>query len=243
MRLFIALVFITIVSCTILGCISGQKPLIRGVAENMLVSPNRPDVAVSPAASFTLVDAYRADPAVMPMNSNVGVTVKLWCARYVSSRPEARLIAMFGEVGDPWTWHPTPKSPGNLLHRKDNVITAGLEGTSMTYILPVERDPWRIGPEPAPWNGNSLVCRFVFNAFFHYFTVLVEYREPLEDGIETNPVAIASFEKRAANAFALLRGTKEHPLPRVAQNLPYPPKELNRSELGKIFGPIWGEKQ
>ena len=241
MRLFFALALIAAVSCAIIGC-REQKPLIRGVAENMLVSPNRPDIAVSPAASFTLVDAYRADPAIMPMNTNVLATTKLWCARYASSSPEARLFAMFGEVDDPWTWHPSPKSPAKLLRRRDNVVIAGFDGTAMTYILPAEHDPWRIGPEPAPWNRGSLVWRFRFNAFFHHFTVLVEYREPLEDGIENDPAALAGFEKRAKSAFALLRG-KEGSLPRPTQNLPYPPRELKRSELGKTLGPVWGEKQ
>lgn len=73
-----------------------QKPLICGVAENMLVCPNRPSIAVKPAPSFFLIDARRAD-AVPPSTDGPMISengnAELYYALYENSQSSTANLA------------------------------------------------------------------------------------------------------------------------------------------------------
>jgi len=217
-----------------------QPPLIRGIADDMLVSPNRPDVGFLAAPGFRLTDAARADPMIPIRHSQAHTTALVWYALYSSENQSARMAAMFAEIAEPYFWAPSPdKKPEGFIRKRD-LVRDGYEGTAMTFVLAPSQDPWREPDESAPWDAPCLTRRFVFPAFFLRFAIVVEYREPLianaEIPIEDNLPALAAFEKRADEAFTLIRATDTAPLPRPGKNLPYPPKNVERTQLAALLG-------
>ena len=217
-----------------------RPALIRGIAEDLLVSPDRPAVAVEAGPGFALADARRADPALETESAQIRGTGALWYALWVDDAVPARLLGLLSVLEDPWRW-PVDETSGFHELRAARVQRAGLDGTAATFILPAARDPWKAQEESAPWDRGSLTRRFTFRLWHNQAKLLVEYREPLPDSataLRDDPQTLAAFEDRADLAFRLLRGSRAEPLPKPSKNLPYPPQGIDRSDLARYLGGV-----
>lgn len=246
--MFKILIPILVVALAAIIGMNANKGLIRGVADNMLVSPAHPAVAVKPAPLFHLLDARRADISPTVQNSMLPATsVQVVYALYDNEKASSRLAALLAvsQKGETWPVEPTPGiSP--LRHNKRDIN--GFSGFLDTYILNSTEDPWNFEETPQ-WEQGSLVCRFTTLLWFYQGKLIVEYREPLPvpDGmpLADNIPLLAAFEGRALEAFQLLNGDVTNggvELPRPKEKLPYPPAELNRTALTDFVGTLWETK-
>ena len=241
----IALVLLILGLCLTFWLISSRPALIRGVADGMLVSPHRPDVAVRPAQDFNLLEARRTNLAVTVEHQSVTSSADAWYALYATANghmPPARLIALFAQARQRYEWHYDDPRPTGAAILKQKLSRHGeAEGSIMLYTMMPSQDPWQDNFDNAPWPEESLVCRWRFHMPLWRFVVMVEYREPLPAGSlppDADPAALAAFELRAYKSFALISADKEHALPAPSQNLPYPSKEFSRTRLSAALGPV-----
>lgn len=235
-------VFIVAVGLVLLVSVWGGRGLVRGIAEDMLVSPAKPAVAVAPEAAFHLVDARRAEVSPPVQGSPLPATsVQLLYALYQrnTGTVPARLVSLLALAEqDHAVWPVHPEKPAGLIRRQP-VSLAGLEGLAETVILPNEKDPWRATEEEPLWEQGSLIRRYTFLLWLHKAKLIVEYREPLPR--TSLPLAddlprLAAFEQRALESFQIRSGKN---LPRPQARLPYPPESVQRRELTSYIGDLW----
>ncbi len=198
--LFAFLIVIMIIAVVITAKRGG---LVRGVAENMLVSPARPAIAVRPAASFHLINACRAEGLPRIMDGHLGAAgsnALFWYALYEGNGAKeedqlpAHLVVMLGTIDDPYRWIAdagAPVPPGEqgterALQRHAKYTLDGREVHAVTFLLDPEKDPWASiwtngsanGMNAGVWNKGSVVRRFAFRLFQDKARLIVEYREP-----------------------------------------------------------------
>lgn len=224
---------------------NAQKGLIRGMADNMLVSPAHPAVAVSPAPSFHSVDARRVEISPSVQNSLLPATsVQVVYVLYDRAEPKARLASLLAvsEKGETWPVEPEAGFPV-LRHMKRDIN--GFSGFIDTYVLGHAGEPWH-RDDTGDWEHGSLVCRFTTLLWFYQAKLMVEYREPLpvSEGmpLADNVPLLAAFEGRAMESFRLVNGEADKggvKLPKPKEKLPYPPAELNRKALTSFVGTLW----
>ncbi|MEG2139749.1 MAG: DUF4851 domain-containing protein [Bilophila sp.] len=250
-----------VIALVVVVLMTGKRGLIRGVADDMLVSPARPAVAVAPRAGLTLVDARRADLSPSVQGSALAATsVQLCYALYQRpattppdpAKPEARLVALMAVAESPYRWPTEPEAQGLEIIRTLKQELAGYTGVAETFVLPDADDPWSAvaeadAHEADHWRGGSLVRRYTFLLWQSKAKVLLEYREPLPAPdivplVDDIPL-LAAFEARALKAFVLLNGdTSVEKLPHPKQNLPYPPETVNRRTLTAYLGELWNNQ-
>lgn len=236
---------IAVIAVVLVLALRSGKGLIRGIADNMLVSPARPALAVRPAPDFRLVDARRLEtsPSVQGSSlpsTSVQVLYSLHQRPETSGQQPARLLSLIALVemdGLRWPVQPeTPPKTGNLL-RREAIRLYELDGTAETYQLADAADPWQSGLQDV-WQQGSLVRRFTFLLHLQQAKLMVEYREPLPPSplpLADNLPLLAAFEQRAEASFSLLK----EQLPKPEQRLSYPPDSVNRKALTSWVGPLW----
>ena len=233
--------------CLIVWLIASRPALIRGVADGMLVSPHRPDMAVRPAPQFGIIDARRSTVSIAVEHQPTPSRADVWYALYTTKDeqiPPARLIVLFAQARPHHEWHyDAPRPTGFELFKQKTTRHNNTEGELMLYAIRPEQDPWLAEgtTDDAPWSSGSLVCRWRFLLPLWRFAVMVEYREPLPAAAlppDADPAAMAAFEQRAYAAFDLLDARMEDPLPVPSANLPYPPQGISRTRLADMLGPV-----
>lgn len=232
--------------------------LVRGVADEMLVSPARPAVAVRVSPPLRLTDARRAEVTPeAPGGPFHGVGSEVWYALYEAAeqdqglreadpiggmRGPSRVVSLLAMVDTPYRW-PADPEPDQAVLRRSRETKDGRAMFTATFVLPPDADPWSAGEEEdEPWRDGSLVRRFTCLLFQQRAKLIVEYREPCPQGadpsglpLSDNTAALHAFERRAAAAFYLL----DKDLPRPGTPLPYPPADVSRKRLAGYIGEVW----
>lgn len=248
----IILVFIVIAVTTVM---KKRRPLQRGLVGESLVSTGQPAFAVEALASFVLEGAalmdfnpttnsgqararawyafYKKGPHAHEMLQNVSAPMSQEAADTVM---QAKLLSFFVDADSKWQWEMSVASGQPEIH----VNTIELDGKpahAATFVLPADKDPW--APLLTP-QTDTLVRRFTMLLHNRRAKLMVEYREPalMVDGIPAleNFAALAAFEKRALEAFAVhLSITGEAP---TVSTLSHAPEALQRRAVASSLGTV-----
>lgn len=229
--------FVIIVVFVLFGAFRHGGGLIRGVVDNMLISPARPAIAVRPDSHFILLDARRANAVPPAADGSLEASrpsATFWYAIYQNREQQETLIAMLGETDSPFRWRHDASAPVRDEHIRPNPnlwqeTRYSLQNhlvNAITFILPVENNIWG---DPQ----DRIVRRFAFSFFQDKVRLVVEYHENAQN--LHDPVQIAKFEHRAEKAFFL----EDKDLPKPQKNLEYPPSGLSQKKFAAYMGKVW----
>lgn len=233
--------------------------LVRGMADDMLVSPARPAVGVRPAPAFHLTQACRLEGSPPASAAPLGAPPRasFWYALYEHDAAEngeqnpAELVALLGMTQSPYRWIAGGGAPGaagemepeRRLRRESRAVMDGHTVFTATFRVPSRADPWP--RSDGVWRMGCLARRFTFSLFQNRARLVVEYREPYAPLVDAarrrglpladDATALAAFEARAAAAFRLVTTD----LPRPDSQLPYPPAEVERKRIAAYAGEVW----
>lgn len=232
--------------------------LVRGMADNMLVSPARPAVGVRPAPSFHLTQACRLEGSPPASAAPLGAPPRalFWYALYehdaaANDEHPAEFVALLGMTESPYRWIAGVGALGaagemeseRRLRRESRAVMDGHTVFTATFRVPPNADPWP--RSDGVWRMGCLARRFTFPLFQDKARLVVEYREPYAPLAEAarrrglplsdDAATLAAFEARGAAAFRLITAD----LPRPDSQLPYPPAEVERKRVATYAGEVW----
>lgn len=189
------------------GCAGVQK---RGMLGEAYVSSTRPAICVQVKGMPLL--AYGAGMPNITWTSVLGgLPIDTWVAVYGSGGLAPMAIVAQAEVPNGWYWDSDMKKPFSVdagVEVFDNVAYQ-----ACTYIVSSSNDPFgRLAtggkPEgdPQMWLVRNFAARFNFNSD----KIILQYREPLPEGVSSlsqmpygHSELLANFEKRAREAFVV----------------------------------------
>lgn len=259
-RVLIPLLILAIAAVVVVARRGGG--LVRGMADNMLVSPARPAVGVRPAPSFHLTQACRLEGSPPASAAPLGAPPRalFWYALYEHNdatndeQHPAELVALLGLTESPYYWIAGSGAPGaagemepeRRLRRDSRIFMDGQTVFTATFRVPLKADPW---PRPDEvWRMGCLARRFTFPLFQNMARLVVEYREPYAALAEAarrrglplsdDAVTLAAFAARAEASFRLITTD----LPRPENQPPYPPAEVQRKQVAAYAGEVWRTK-
>lgn len=226
----LVIVLAVVVLLAVAACAGVRAPLARGVgretaggyvAEDVLVSNALPAVAVVPAEGLIPVAHGVADTGV-PMNASLTAATgaRVWYALHADGAGGRQLAASLAEVGNAWEWSLNPgmtDRQGLRMVNEGEAAKAGVGLTSYVYARPAAKDPWMPAFIAAGkgWEGDVLLRQYTWWSMANHVKMMVEYREPVPEGVDLryDLTALQAFEARADKAFRLVRKEQGDVLP------------------------------
>lgn len=203
MAFILALVLMT----ALMGC---KGALQRGMLGSTYVSSARPDIAIA-ARNMPLLTAGRGTASLIWSDMLGGLPIDMWLAVYGQGGLAPLAIAAQASVPQGWYWDsiwPHPQSVDEAVE-----VFNGVDYQACTYIVDPALDPFSglitsVHPDGSPqlWLARYFAARFYFNDD----KIILEYREPLPEGVESlsalsygQSEMLADFEQRARAAFVV----------------------------------------
>ncbi len=206
-RFPLALVLVVALVAAVAGC---RGALQRGMLGTAYVSTARPDIAIE-ARNMPLMTAGRGMASLIWSDMLGGLPIQMWLAVYGEGGLAPLAVVAQAAVPQGWYWDSITSHPQSV---DETVETFGGVGyQACTFIVDPARDPFSglvtaVHPDGSPqlWLARSFAARFNFNDD----KIIMEYREPLPEGVESlaalpfgHSELLAGFEQRARDAFAV----------------------------------------
>lgn len=206
--------------CLVLLCfalVSCSAARQRGMAGDTYVSTARP-VFAARAASLPLLTSGFGFARLSATGVMGGLNVDTWLAIYGKDPGKGPFaVVAMAELDPLWFWNSALYHPFAVDWRPEVIDGMGFE--SCTYMVSERRDPFLALMDPeaqaAAEKGEVPPRRWVARVFaarsdFNQVKIVLEYREPLPQGVTTLDAlpygqanVLAEFEQRAREAFRL----------------------------------------
>ena len=191
-----------------LGACSGIQQ--RGMLGEAYVSSTRPAICVE-VKDMPLMTYGTGIPNMTWTSMLGGLPIQTWVAVYGSGGLAPMAIVAQAEVPEGWYWDSNMKKPFSVdegVEIFDNVAYQ-----ACTYIVSPRNDPFGqlitgTDPDGQPqmWLVRNFAARFNFNTD----KIILQYREPLPEGVVTlsqlpygHSELLVNFERRAREAFVV----------------------------------------
>lgn len=189
------------------GCVGALQ---RGMLGNEYVSTARP--AISASASNLPVMAAGAGLCNLPWTGALaGLPIQVWLALYGEGGLSPLAIVAQAQTPEGWLWEPSMFIPGSVDQGTE--VFNGVGYQAMTFIVDPRRDPFGgfiTGAQPDGAPQLWVVRTFVANFNFQVDRMILQYREPLPEGIVSLTAIpygmgefLPQFEQRAREAFSV----------------------------------------
>lgn len=189
------------------GCTGAQQ---RGMLDSMYVSTARPAISLE-AKGMPLLTGGQGTVNLTWSGMLGGLPVRVWLAAYGKGgvRNPMAIVAQ-AEVPQGWYWDGIMRRPFSVDEGIE--VFDGVGYQACTYIVDGERDPFALlaagnaaqEDKPVRWLARGFAARFNFNND----KIILEYREPLPEGIVSLDALpwgqadlLRSFAQRARDAF------------------------------------------
>ena len=200
-----------ILAVALLAAVAGCRgALQRGMLGNAYVSTARPDIAIE-ARNMPVLTAGRGMASLVWSDMLGGLPIEMWMAVYGEGGLAPLAIVAQAAVPQGWYWDGITAHPQSVDEAMETF--GGVSYLACTYIVDPARDPFSglvttVHPDGSPqlWLARSFAARFNFNDD----KIILEYREPLPEGVESLTALpygqadlLAAFAQRARDAFAV----------------------------------------
>lgn len=206
-RVPFALILAAVLVAAMVGC---RGALQRGILGAAYVSTARPDIAIE-ARNMPLMTAGRGTASLIWSDMLGGLPIQMWLAVYGEGGLAPLAIVAQAAVPQGWYWDGIMRHPMSVDEAVETFGGVGYQ--ACTFIVDPARDPFSglvtaVRPDGSPqlWLARSFAARFNFNDD----KIIMEYREPLPEGVESLTALpfgqsdlLAGFEQRARDAFAV----------------------------------------
>ncbi len=229
-RMLIGVVPILLTACT---------PLMRGVEGGKLLSGGRPPLTVE--SSLPLRAAGSAAPFIMTDLGFKTPDTRL-TVHGAEDAASSLAVAVFAEAPELMEWHYPSFSPSDGPITGE-VMLGGRPFAVSVRITDAAGDPFTplLGlDEKQGASLRWLSQRFTALAEFRKVKIILEYREPLPEGLDDLPVAlfvdderVKAFSRRARQAFEVQFACADPPERRTE-----PIQGINQRTLGKFVGTL-----
>lgn len=184
------------------------QALQRGMLDNTYISTARPNISLS-AKSLPLLTSCQGICNLNWTGVMGGLPIQMWVAVYGQGALAPMAIAAQAQVPQNWQWDSDMRRPFSV--DDGTVVFNGATYDACTFIVDPAKDPFgnlvtAVHPDGSPqlWLVRSFSARFNFNMD----KIILEYREPLPEGITSltalpygSSSLLRDFDERARNAF------------------------------------------
>lgn len=163
------------------GCLGGS--LQRGMLGNAYVSTARPSITVE-AKNMPLLTAGRGLCNMAWSGMAAGLPIEVWLAVYGQGGLSPLAIVAQAQTPEGWYWDGIMNPPFSVDVGTETF--GGVSYQASTFIVNPARDPFgqlvtgvRADGQPQLWIVRAFAARYNFNDD----KIIMEYREPLPDGV------------------------------------------------------------
>lgn len=202
-----ALLLAVILALTMAGC---KGALQRGMLGPVYISTARPNIAIE-AKNMPVLAAGRGMANLIESDMLGGLPIQMWLAAYGQGGLAPLAIVAQASVPQGWYWDSIMRHPQSVDEAVETFGGVGYQ--ACTFIVDPVRDPFgslvtAVHPDGSTqrWLARSFAARFNFNDD----KIIMEYREPLPEGVESLTALpfgqadlLIGFEQRARDAFAV----------------------------------------
>lgn len=206
-RFPLVLVLAVVLVAAMTGC---RGALQRGMLGPAYISTARPDIAIE-ARNMPVMTAGRGMANLIWSDMIGGLPIQMWMAVYGEGGLAPLAIVAQAAVPQGWYWDSIMRHPQSVDEAVETFGGVGYQ--ACTFIVDPARDPFSglvtsVHPDGSPqrWLVRSFAARFNFNDD----KIIMEYREPLPEGVESLTAIpfgqsglLAGFAQRARDAFAV----------------------------------------
>lgn len=196
--------------CICTSLVACAQALQRGMLGNAYISTARPNISIQ-AQKLPLLTSCQGICNLNWTGVMGGLPVQMWVAVYGQGGLAPLAIAAQAQVPQGWIWDSDMRRPFSV--DEANVTFNGVTYNACTFIVNATKDPFgnlvtATHPDGSPqlWLVRSFTSRFNFNQD----KIILEYREPLPEGITTltalpygSANLLHDFAERARNAFII----------------------------------------
>ncbi len=200
--------FLVLAMCFILAACS--QALMRGMAGSMYVSTARPNISIQ-AKDMPLMTSCRNICNLDWTGVMGGLPIEMWVAVYGQGGLAPMAIAAQAQVPYGWNWDGDMRQPFSVDH--GTAVFNGVNYDACTFIVNPAADPFgtlltatHADGQPQLWLVRAFASRFNFNQD----KIILQYREPLPEGITSLTAlpygqsdVLRQFAERAQNAFII----------------------------------------
>lgn len=188
----------------IIGCVSQAQKI--GMSGNAFVSSSRPKISVE-VAKLPLVLTSEGTGRLTSSGMATGLPARIWLMVY-GVKNSAMAIVTQAEIGRLWYWNSSMYYQGAVSEGVE--VLGDVQYQAYTHIVNSNRDPFGnlLSDNVNGQNKKWLVRSFHAIKNFDQTKIVLEYREPLPDGIEnlsSLPLGfdslLSSFAQRARDTF------------------------------------------
>lgn len=189
------------------GCTGALQ---RGMLGTRYVSTARPNISLE-ARNMPLLTAGQGMPSLLWTDMLGGLPIQVWLAVYGTGGLAPMAIVAQAQTPQGWYWDGIMRRPFSVDEAVE--VFDGVGYQACTFIVDPANDPFgalvtavRPDGQPQRWMVRAFAARYNFNDD----KIIMEYREPLPDGVETLTALplgqadlLAGFEQRARDAFVV----------------------------------------
>lgn len=212
MRKFLSLALLLSFPLLMSAC---ADALQRGLLGQAYISTARPSITLE-AKNMPLMTGGRGMANLQWTGMLGGLTIDVWLAVYGEGGLSPLAIVAQAQVPSGWYWDSIMRRPFSVDEGTE--VFNGVAYQACTFIIDPAQDPFGtlvtgVKPDGSPqrWMVRAFAARYNFNDD----KIIMEYREPLPDGIESLTALplgsgdlLLSFAQRAREAFQVSNGPK-----------------------------------
>lgn len=203
-RIWMVAVFMALL---VAGC---SQALQRGMVGQTYISTARPAISID-VKNLPLMASGQGTANLFWTGMLGGLNIDLWMAVYGQGGLAPMAITAQAQVPDGWMWDGIMRRPFSV---DDSVeVFNGVTYQACTFIVNPANDPFgslvtgvKADGHPQMWMVRAYAARFNFNSD----KIIMEYREPLPDGVTSLTALplgqanlLAEFAQRARDAFTV----------------------------------------
>ena len=181
-RFPLVLVLAVVLVAAMTGC---RGALQRGMLGPAYISTARPDIAIE-ARNMPVMTEGRGMANLIWSDMIGGLPIQMWMAVYGEGGLAPLAIVAQATVPQGWYWDGIMRHPQSVDEAVESFGGVGYQ--ACTFIVDPARDPFSglvttVHPDGSPqrWLARSFAARFNFNDD----KIIMEYREPLPEGVDS----------------------------------------------------------
>lgn len=212
MRKFLNLAILLTLALLMVAC---ADALQRGLLNQAYISTARPSITLQ-AKDMPLLTGGRGMAALEWSGMLGGLTIDVWLAVYGEGGLAPMAIVAQAQTPQGWYWDGIMRRPFSVDEGQETFN--GVSYQACTFIIDPANDPFGglmtgVKPDGTPqrWMVRAYAARYNFNDD----KIILEYREPLPDGVESLTALplgqgdlLISFAQRARDSFQVSNGPK-----------------------------------
>lgn len=189
--------------------------LQRGLLDQAYISTARPSITLQ-AKNMPLMTGGRGMASLEWSSMLGGLTVDVWLAVYGEGGLAPMAIVAQAQVPSGWYWDGIMRRPFSVDEGVE--VFDGVGYQACTFIINPANDPFgslvtgvKADGSPQKWMVRAYAARYNFNND----KIIMEYREPLPDGVESLTALplgqgdlLLAFAQRARDTFSVSAGPK-----------------------------------